>query len=90
MNGDGKISKEEFVTFWEVVKGSGHAEDEIMDDWYNRLLLERSHTYNNRRILPNIHMDKNSWLIDIYYNIINTVVSFFKISDKMICSLIRI
>ena len=32
MNGDGKISKDEFVTFWEVVKGSGHSEDEIMDE----------------------------------------------------------
>ena len=32
MNNDGVISKEEFLGFWEVVKGSGHDESEIMEE----------------------------------------------------------
>ena len=32
MNNDGVISKEEFISFWEVVKASGHDESEIMEE----------------------------------------------------------
>ena len=32
VNNDGVISKEEFLGFWEVVKGAGHDEDEIMEE----------------------------------------------------------
>ena len=32
MNNDGVISKEEFITFWQVVKGAGHDENEIMEE----------------------------------------------------------
>ena len=32
VNDDGQIEYEEFKTFWEVVKGSGHAEDEILEE----------------------------------------------------------
>ena len=32
VNGDGVISFEEFLGFWEVVKGSGHDEEEILDE----------------------------------------------------------
>ena len=32
VNGDGVISFEEFLGFWEVVKGSGHGEDEIIEE----------------------------------------------------------
>ena len=32
MNNDGVISKEEFISFWEVVKGSGHDESEILEE----------------------------------------------------------
>lgn len=28
-NGDGEIALEEFIEFWEIVKGSGHTEEEI-------------------------------------------------------------
>lgn len=31
-NGDGQIQFDEFVEFWEIVKGSGHTEDEIMEE----------------------------------------------------------
>ncbi len=31
-NGDGEIAFEEFVEFWEIVKGSGHSEDEIKEE----------------------------------------------------------
>ena len=32
VNGDGVISIEEFRGFWEVVKGCGHSEDEILEE----------------------------------------------------------
>ena len=32
VNHDGSISYEEWRHFWEVVKGSGHCEDEIMEE----------------------------------------------------------
>ncbi len=32
VNNDGVISKDEFCGFWEVVKGSGHEEVEIMEE----------------------------------------------------------
>lgn len=31
-NGDGEIAFDEFVEFWEIVKGSGHTEDEIREE----------------------------------------------------------
>ena len=31
-NGDGEIEIHEFVSFWEVVKGSGHSEEEILEE----------------------------------------------------------
>jgi hypothetical protein len=31
-NGDGEIAFTEFVEFWEIVKGSGHSEDEIKEE----------------------------------------------------------
>ena len=31
-NGDGEISLNEFVEFWEIVKGSGHTEEEIREE----------------------------------------------------------
>ena len=31
-NGDGEIAFEEFVEFWEIVKGSGHSEEEIKEE----------------------------------------------------------
>jgi len=31
-NGDGQIQFDEFVEFWEIVKGSGHTEEEIMEE----------------------------------------------------------
>ncbi len=31
-NGDGEIAFYEFVEFWEIVKGSGHSEDEIKEE----------------------------------------------------------
>lgn len=31
-NGDGEISLNEFVEFWEIVKGSGHTEEEIKEE----------------------------------------------------------
>ena len=31
-NGDGQIKFDEFVEFWEIVKGSGHTEEEIMEE----------------------------------------------------------
>ena len=31
-NHDGEISVNEFVEFWEIVKGSGHSEDEIREE----------------------------------------------------------
>lgn len=31
-NGDGEIAYEEFVEFWEIVKGSGHSEEEIKEE----------------------------------------------------------
>ena len=35
VNGDGEVSKNEFVRFWEVVKESGHDEEEIMEELKN-------------------------------------------------------
>ena len=35
VNNDGEISLEEFITFWKVVKGSGHTEEEIMCELVN-------------------------------------------------------
>ena len=32
MNGDGVISFDEFLGFWEVVKGANHGEDEILEE----------------------------------------------------------
>ena len=32
MNKDGKIELAEFLTFWEVVKGAGHSEEEIGEE----------------------------------------------------------
>ena len=32
VNNDGEISLEEFISFWKVVKGAGHTEEEIMDE----------------------------------------------------------
>ena len=34
-NNDGQISLDEFVTFWRVVKTSGHSEEEIMEELEN-------------------------------------------------------
>ena len=34
-NHDGKIEFDEFVEFWEIVKGSGHTEDEIREEVRN-------------------------------------------------------
>jgi Ca2+-binding EF-hand superfamily protein len=31
-NGDGEIAFDEFVEFWEIVKGSGHSEEEIKEE----------------------------------------------------------
>ena len=31
-NGDGQIQFDEFVEFWEIVKGSGHTEEDIMEE----------------------------------------------------------
>jgi Ca2+-binding EF-hand superfamily protein len=31
-NNDGHIQFEEFVEFWEIVKGTGHTEEEIMEE----------------------------------------------------------
>lgn len=31
-NGDGQIQFDEFVEFWEIVKGAGHTEDEIKEE----------------------------------------------------------
>ena len=31
-NGDGEIELHEFISFWEVVKGSGHTEGEIIEE----------------------------------------------------------
>lgn len=31
-NNDGEISLNEFVEFWEIVKGSGHIEEEIREE----------------------------------------------------------
>ena len=31
-NNDGKIEYDEFVEFWEIVKGSGHTEEEIKEE----------------------------------------------------------
>ena len=35
VDGDGKVTKEEWVTFWRVVKGSGHDEEDIMAELDN-------------------------------------------------------
>lgn len=35
VNNDGMISIDEFVTFWKVVKGSGHTEEEINEELEN-------------------------------------------------------
>jgi len=32
VNNDGKIEYQEFLQFWQVVKGSGHDEEEICDE----------------------------------------------------------
>ena len=32
VNNDGEISLEEFLTFWRVVKASGHSEEEIHEE----------------------------------------------------------
>ena len=34
-NNDGEISLNEFVEFWEIVKGSGHTEEEIREEVSN-------------------------------------------------------
>lgn len=38
-NGDGEISLNEFVEFWEIVKGSGHTEEEIREEVSEALYL---------------------------------------------------
>ena len=35
VNGDGVISFEEFLGFWETVKGCGHSEEEILQELEN-------------------------------------------------------
>ena len=35
VNHDGQISEEEFLTFWRVVKGAGHSEEEINEELEN-------------------------------------------------------
>jgi Ca2+-binding EF-hand superfamily protein len=35
-NNDGQIQFDEFVEFWEIVKGSGHTEEEIKEEVCNR------------------------------------------------------
>lgn len=34
-NNDGEISGEEFMRFWRIVKGSGHTEEEILEELKN-------------------------------------------------------
>lgn len=31
-NNDGEITEEEFIEFWQIVKGSGHTEEEIREE----------------------------------------------------------
>ena len=35
VNGDGEITKEEFVQFWLIVKAAGHSEEEIIEELEN-------------------------------------------------------
>lgn len=39
-NGDGEIAYDEFVEFWEIVKGSGHSEEEIKEEVRYRAYLK--------------------------------------------------
>jgi len=39
-NGDGEIAYDEFVEFWEIVKGTGHSEEEIKEEVRYRTYLK--------------------------------------------------
>ena len=58
-DGDGEISEKEFLRFWRIVKGSGHTDEEIMDELENIRKGELWVGFENVKIgKANHHMSK--------------------------------
>ena len=56
VNNDGEISLEEFKTFWKVVKGAGHSEEEIMEELVN---IENGESWCGFDNLPRQYQQKH-------------------------------
>ncbi len=47
-NHDGEISENEFIEFWQIVKGSGHTEEEIREEVFMSLLTYQYIAHQNK------------------------------------------
>lgn len=45
-NNDGEIQLEEFIQFWEIVKGSGHSEEEMKEEVSKYSINQKFHGYS--------------------------------------------